>query len=98
MIMKTIHAKNKISLLVAVAFIVVTALSIESCAVSQKVNNKSGAQLWAENCQHCHNTPSPSSFSGNQWVTIGMHMQTRALITEKERDKIVEFLQQAAAK
>lgn len=74
------------------------ATTIESCAVSQKVANKSGAELWAQNCQHCHNTPSPNSFSGEQWVTIGMHMQTRALITEKERDKIVEFLQQAGSK
>lgn len=86
------------SLAVACAFVLVTALSIESCSVSQKIADKSGAQLWAENCQHCHNTPSPKSFSGEQWTTIGMHMQTRALITEAERDKIVEFLQQAGAK
>ena len=78
------------------SFVVAIALTIESCSVSQKVANKSGAQLWAENCQRCHNTPSPTSFSGEQWTTMGMHMQTRALITEKERDKIVEFLQQSA--
>lgn len=94
--MKKIHIKNKMALMTMISFIVVMVLTIVSCSVSQKVANKSGAQLWAENCQHCHNTPSPTSFSGQQWVTIGMHMQTRALITEKERDKIVEFLQQAA--
>ena len=92
--MKKITHKT-LNFAVLVAFIFVFALSINSCAVSQKVANKSGAQLWAENCQRCHNTPSPSSFSADQWETIGMHMQTRALITEKERDKVVMFLQQA---
>ena len=90
--------KNKLEFIATIAFIIVLALTVASCVASQKVANKSGAQLWGENCQHCHNTPTPGSFSGEQWVTIGMHMQTRALITEKERDKIVEFLQQSATK
>jgi hypothetical protein len=67
---------------------------MNSCVESKKVAAKSGAQLWAENCQRCHNTPSPNSFSHDQWVTIGMHMQTRAQITDQERDKIVSFLTQ----
>lgn len=70
------------------------AVMLNSCAESQKVAAKSGAQLWAENCQRCHNTPSPSSFSHEQWVTIGMHMQTRAQLTEQEKEKIVAFLSQ----
>ncbi|MBS1978091.1 MAG: cytochrome c [Bacteroidetes bacterium] len=82
--------------LFAAGLVVITCLSVISCVVSQKVANKSGAQLWAENCQRCHNTPSPASFSADQWQTIGMHMQTRALITQQERDKIVEFLQQSS--
>ncbi len=67
---------------------------MNSCVESKKVAAKSGPQLWAENCQRCHNTPSPNSFSHEQWVTIGMHMQTRAQLTDKERDKIVAFLTQ----
>jgi hypothetical protein len=68
--------------------------SLNGCFTSQKVASKSGAQLWAENCQRCHNTPSPGSFSHEQWETIGMHMQTRALLTETEKEKIVAFLKQ----
>jgi len=93
--MKKILA-NKMGFIVTAGFAAVMALSIASCVASQSVAAKSGAQLWAENCQHCHNTPSPGSFSGDQWETIGMHMQTRALITEDERNKIVSFLQQTA--
>lgn len=69
-----------------------TVTLINGCAPSKAVAEKSGTQLWAENCQRCHNTPSPSSFSAEQWETIGMHMQSRSLITDAERDKIVEFL------
>lgn len=67
---------------------------IESCAVSEKISSKSGAQLWAENCQRCHNTPPPNTFSPEQWETVGLHMQSRALLTNNERDKIVAFLKQ----
>ena len=78
----------------AAAFALVLALNAISCKVSQSIADKTGAQLWGENCQRCHNTPTPTSFSAEQWETIGMHMQTRALITEQERKKIDDFLQQ----
>ena len=67
---------------------------LNSCTVSQKIEAKPGVQLWAENCQRCHNTPSSNTFSHDQWETIGLHMQSRALLTNKERDKIVDFLKQ----
>ena len=69
-------------------------LMMNSCAQNKNISAKSGAQLWVENCQKCHNTPSPESFSHEQWITVGMHMQTRAQITDAERDKIVKFLSQ----
>ncbi|MDE3234829.1 MAG: cytochrome c [Bacteroidota bacterium] len=71
---------------------VITITSINGCAPSKAVAAKTGVQLWSENCQRCHNTPSPSTFSPEMWETVGMHMQTRALLTEDERKKIVEFL------
>ncbi|MBS1532698.1 MAG: cytochrome c [Bacteroidetes bacterium] len=85
--------KTKAWIAIASAFIV-SLIVLNGCVESKKIADKSGAQLWAENCQRCHNTPSPASFSHGQWVTIGMHMQTRAQLTAKERDKIVAFLQQ----
>lgn len=74
--------------------VILAAAVLNGCSESKRVSAKSGAQLWAENCQRCHNTPSPASFSHEQWVTIGMHMQTRAQLTDQERDKIVAFLSQ----
>ncbi len=67
-------------------------LTLNSCAPTKDIAAKSGVLLWSENCQRCHNTPSPSAFSAESWETIGMHMQTRALLTTEEKDKIVNFL------
>jgi hypothetical protein len=91
--MKTLNKKNLMGILIAMVGIGLF-LSISGCFVSEKVAAKSGAQLWAENCQRCHNMPSPSTFSPDQWETVGLHMQSRALLTDKEREKIVEFLKQ----
>ena len=91
--MKTLSLKPVVITLV-MAIIITILLMLNGCATSQKVSDKSGALLWGENCQRCHNTPSASTFSKEKWETIGMHMQSRALITDKERDKIVAFLKQ----
>jgi len=92
--MSIFHNKKKTILSILVILIIPVIVTVNSCTVSQKVSAKSGAQLWAENCQRCHNTPSPSTFSAEKWETIGMHMQSRALLTDKERDKIIAFLKQ----
>jgi hypothetical protein len=91
--MKSLKIK-KISLMIVAGTLAMMAMLTNSCVESQKVAAKTGVQLWAENCQRCHNTPSPNTFSHEQWITIGMHMQTRALLTDKEREKIVGFLSQ----
>ncbi len=91
--MKTFNSR-KMSWIMICGLGTLLVIIMNSCVESQKVAAKTGPQLWAENCQRCHNTPSPNSFSHEQWVTIGMHMQTRAQLTDKERDKIVAFLTQ----
>jgi hypothetical protein len=53
---------------------------------------KSGAQLWAENCVRCHNIRSPSNYSPAQWEVVMMHMRVRANLTPEEHKKILEFL------
>ena len=53
---------------------------------------KSGAQLWAENCIRCHNIRSPSNYSAAQWEVVMMHMRVRANLTPEEHKKILEFL------
>lgn len=85
---------KKTSLAIASIIGVLLFLVMNGCAETEKVKNKSGALLWAENCQRCHNTPAPGTFSHEQWETLVMHMQTRALLTETEKKKITAFLKQ----
>jgi len=54
--------------------------------------DKSGAQLWAENCVRCHNIRSPSNYSPAQWEVVMMHMRVRANLTPEEHKKILAFL------
>ena len=87
--------------IVSVSFLACVAFSLVqvSCNVTEKlpqsIKDKSGAQLWGENCQRCHNAPGPGQFSDPAWEIIGQHMRTRANLTETETNKIVEFLQEA---
>ena len=92
--MKCLYNKKTTILAAMVVIIGLNIVLLNSCTVSQKITAKSGAQLWSENCQRCHNTPPPSTFSPEKWETIGLHMQSRALLTEKEKEKIVAFLKQ----
>ena len=67
-------------------------IGISSCTVSQKVQDKTGTQLWGENCGRCHNPPGPGEFNSSNWDIIGRHMRIRANITETEEKKIIEYL------
>ena len=57
---------------------------------------KSGAQLWSENCMRCHNLRSPETFSPIQWELAVHHMRMRANLTGQEARKITEFLRSAS--
>jgi hypothetical protein len=91
--MKIINIK-KLTMISVFGLGLTIAITFSGCKASQQVSNKTGVQLWAENCQRCHNTPSPATFSPDQWETVGLHMQSRALLTEDEKNKIVGFLKQ----
>jgi len=82
-------------LIILIAFVLVLSVSMigmSSCSVSQKIQNKTGTQLWGENCGRCHNAPGPGEFSAANWDIIGRHMRVRAQITETEEKKIIEYL------
>jgi hypothetical protein len=85
---------NMITLGILVA--VITSVFMNSCATTgQMVSEKQGVQLWGENCQRCHNAPSPTTFNDEQWDVISTHMEIRANLTSEETKKIVEFLKSA---
>ncbi|HYW35131.1 MAG TPA: cytochrome c [Balneolaceae bacterium] len=66
---------------------------IYGCATtSPKERQASGAQLWAQDCQSCHNAPPSKDFSNSEWSVIIYHMRIKANITDQEAKKIEAFL------
>jgi hypothetical protein len=57
---------------------------------------KTGVQLWGENCTRCHYNRPPSTYSGAQWTLVAAHMRSRANLTGDEERKILAFLQSSA--
>jgi len=76
-------------------FGIITLTLVISCKTPQAILDKSGAQLWGENCARCHNTPSPAAYSDDQWDIIAAHMKVKAGLTDKEIKKITTFLKSA---
>ena len=54
-----------------------------------------GPKLWEENCQSCHNRPSPSAYSITQWDVLIQHMRVRAKLTGNGAREVLEFIKDA---
>ncbi len=89
--MKKLIIFNSLGVILILGFITF----FSNCVVNDAIKNKSGAQLWGENCVRCHNTPSPGTFSDIEWDVAVMHMRVRANLTEDEAVKIAGFLKTA---
>lgn len=85
---------KKISILI-ILLSVVSSIIFFGCATPAMITAKSGAELYGENCQRCHNTPAPTALNNDAWEVAGNHMKIRANLTEVEQEKIVEFLKSA---
>ncbi len=60
--MKNILKLKTLTILISIVFITIVAI-LGSCKTPALIAAKPGAQLWAENCTRCHNTPPPSHLS-----------------------------------
>ncbi len=81
--------------IIALTFGALAYLETGCSAQRELVSQRSGAQIWGENCVRCHNSPSPADYNDTDWETIGMHMRVRANLTREEIDKVVDFLKSA---
>jgi len=92
--------KDKVIPSIIVSIVIIGSIigisGIPGCASEKNmVSQKSGAQLWGENCVRCHSIPSPAAYNNVDWETIGKHMRLRANLTEDEATKIFDFLKSA---
>ncbi len=92
--MKNILKLKTLTILISIVFITVVAI-LGSCKTPALIAAKPGAQLWAENCTRCHNTPPPNIYSDAQWEAVGEHMRYKANLTDQEVTKVVAFLKSA---
>jgi hypothetical protein len=65
---------------------------LNACYVQKNIAGLSGGELWANNCNRCHNAPGPGELSNKDWDIVGMHMQVRANISGDDSKKIIDFL------
>ena len=72
--------------------VVSTVVMINGCKVPESIANKSGMQLWSENCNRCHNAPDPKTYNNDQWDAAMEHMRQKAILTNDEVNKIRTFL------
>ena len=94
--MKTKQFKIKFNFsLIILAIVIIASTIVVGCKTPESIVNKSGAQLWGENCNRCHNAPDPKTFSDDQWDAAAEHMRQKALLTDTEVIKIKAFLKSA---
>ncbi|KAA3658915.1 MAG: cytochrome c [Calditrichaeota bacterium] len=84
----------KLSTLLIFGFIFWILMTV-GCATTLPQEEKTGAMLWGENCNRCHNIRTPSEFNDGQWEVAMTHMRTRGNLTANESKKILEFLKVA---
>jgi cytochrome c5 len=72
-----------------------TASAKQPLAAPAGMAKVSGAQLWAQNCGHCHNIRTPTFYSDAQWEVVVLHMRVRANLTADEHKQILAFLKSA---
>lgn len=87
--------KKTLIILSILSAMLLSGILMTGCYVSSKTANKPGVQLWAENCNRCHNAPGPGEFNNDNWDLVGTHMQVRANLTKTDVEKITEFLKGA---
>ncbi len=80
---------------IGVIVLIIGVIIGNGCKVPESIANKSGAQLWGENCNRCHNPPDPKTYSDDQWDAATEHMRQKAILTNTEINKIRVFLKSA---
>ena len=92
---KNMNRHKSFILIWAIGLLLISGAFINACKTPEEILMKSGAQLWGENCNRCHNAPDPATYSDDQWDVITEHMRHKALLTDTEISKVREFMKAA---
>ncbi len=86
----------QIILIIGILFIVYSVSYAGKLFSGLGTPQKSGPQLWVDNCSRCHNYRAPTEFTPNQWNTIMLHMRIQGGLTGKEAKEILAYLSDAS--
>ncbi|MFQ5703216.1 MAG: c-type cytochrome [Gemmatimonadales bacterium] len=78
--------------LLAAGILGVGVLMAPSTAAAQR----SGVELWSQNCNRCHTAQPPIRYTANDWESIIASMKLNARLTDDEAEAILEFLKGGA--
>lgn len=87
--------KKPLQILMFAGLLVCGMALAQQAPVKETPRQKSGVQLWQENCGACHNLRNPPGYSDAQWDVAVQHMRIRANLTAEEARTIVEYLKKA---
>jgi len=68
------------------------ALGLPSSLLAQR----SGVQIWQQNCGRCHALQPANRYTADFWETIMTEMRLAARLSDAEADKVLEFLRSGA--
>ena len=87
--------KKPLQIMIFAGLLVCGMAPAQQAPVKETPRQKSGVQLWQENCGTCHNLRNPAGYSDAQWEVAVQHMRIRANLTAQEARAIAEFLKAA---
>ncbi len=77
--------------------VVVTASADDAKTAAPKAAKKlTGAELYAINCNRCHQERYPTEFTASQWSTLITHMRVRAQLPASQAKEILKYMKEEA--
>ena len=87
--------KRKIILVFYIGFIIYScspSLYVPASTTAQYEQLLTGRKLYVDHCSSCHNLHFPNEFTSDQWEMHLDEMQTKAKISDAEKQLILEYL------
>jgi len=66
---------------------------LQEASAAAQAPARSGAEIWGDTCNRCHNYRDPGSYSDAQWNVAVMHMRVRAKLSGADAKAVLKFLQ-----
>ncbi len=86
--------KNQLNVISTAGLLVLALVMLPEAGYAQR----SGVEIWSQNCGRCHQLQPPNRYTADQWETIVDQMMLQARLTDDEAKAVLEFLKGGAKK